>query len=279
MRLMLALALGVCVPASGVWAGPQESTNSIELVKARAELERIEKLVEGGGVPRNRLVEAREAVKEAEEQSLLRRTLYGSLKIEELSEPLTQQMLESARSLVARQQARLDNHKKLIEAGVASRASLSPLSEELDLRRKALDLAESQARLWNDLAEMARAEQQRQLEAEQTAALQSGEDESSYGVLAAARIRQLESEFEGAFSRVLPVSARGDTAFHRTMRLNHTGRIDVAVNPDSAEGQWLRRWLDRMGIPYLAFRTAVRGAATAPHIHIGPPSTRLRNAD
>lgn len=278
MRALLTLALFVYLQTSGIFATSPASIGSLEVAKAKAELERIEKLVADGGLPRNRLEEARLALTEAEQHAFLRRTLYGSLKMEELTEPLTRQMLDSAQNLIDRQQHRIDTQKKLIEAGVVSRISVDPLLEELELRRKTLQVAEAQARLWNDLAEMARAEQQRQVEAEQAAA-QSGEDELSYSGLAQVRLKQLEKEFETSFSRTLPVSARGDTAFHRTMGLNHTGRVDVAVNPDSAEGQWLRRYLDRTGIPYLAFRTAVKGAATAPHIHIGPPSTRLRSAD
>ncbi|MBS1829300.1 MAG: hypothetical protein JST93_28615 [Acidobacteria bacterium] len=271
MRLLLPLALVVSLLAPG-----SESVESMEVLKAKQELQRIEKLVADGGLPRNKLDEARSAVQEAEQQAFLRRTLYGSLKMEDLNEPLTRQMLESAKNLIERQERRIAAQQRLVEAGVVSRLSLDPLKEELALRHKTLEVAEAQARLWNDLAEMARAEQQRQSEAEQTAAT---EDEPSYGGLPPTRLRAIEKEFETAFSRNLPVSAKGDTAFHRTMGLNHTGRVDVAVNPDSAEGQWLRRYLDRTGIPYLAFRTAVKGAATAPHIHIGPPSTRLRSSD
>ncbi|MBL8174822.1 MAG: hypothetical protein JNK48_09130 [Bryobacterales bacterium] len=270
MRVLLPLALFVSLLA-------QAALDSPDLAKAKAELDRIEKLVAGGGLPRLRLEEARLALQEAEQQAFLRSTLYGTLRVEELTEPLTRQMLDSAAKLVERQQQRIDAHRKLIEAGVASRLSLNALLEELEHRRKTLELAQAQAHLWSDLAEMARAEQQRNLEAESAAS--ATEDEPAYGGLATARLRQIEKEFATAFSRSLPVSARGDTAFHRTMGLNHSGRIDVAVNPDSAEGQWLRRFLDRTGIPYLAFRTAVKGAATAPHIHIGPPSTRLRSAD
>jgi hypothetical protein len=36
--------------------------------------------------------------------------------------------------------------------------------------------------------------------------------------------------------------------------------------------------LERLQTPYLAFRSAVVGAATAPHIHIGTGSTRLKLA-
>jgi hypothetical protein len=32
-------------------------------------------------------------------------------------------------------------------------------------------------------------------------------------------------------------------------------------------------------VPYFLFRAAVRGKASAAHIHIGPPSLRLKRAD
>ncbi|MGH9663230.1 MAG: hypothetical protein ACRD9L_02260, partial [Bryobacteraceae bacterium] len=56
---------------------------------------------------------------------------------------------------------------------------------------------------------------------------------------------------------------------------DHRGRIDVGLNPDQPEGVWLRHYLESHEIPYFAFRAAVAGKATAPHIHIGPGSTRL----
>ena len=88
-------------------------------------------------------------------------------------------------------------------------------------------------------------------------------------------LKALTLAFEKHFSEPFPVSARGMTAVHRALGFDHTGRVDVAVNPDSAEGIWLREYLDAKAIPYYAFRTAIAGKATAPHIHIGPGSTRL----
>src|SRR5262249_23162906 len=142
-------------------------------------------------------------------------------------------------------------------------------------------MAEERSHLFEELAGMARAEEQRlaNLEAEQQAELAKAEEDPSYGLLPQVRVKQLEKEFETAFLRPLPVSARGDTGFHRALGFNHTGRIDVAVAPDSPEGRWLRNWLERGHVPYLAFKSFVPGQASAPHIHIGPPSLRLRAAD
>lgn len=251
--------------------------NTQELTAAKAEIARIEKLVEAGAVPPSRLQQAREALAEAGNQDVLRRTLYGSLRMEDLTEELANQMLASAHKLVAGQQSRLEHARALVDQGVAARTSLEPLQEELDNRRKTLAVAEERVKLWGDLTAMARAEQARfaSLEAERAAALQS-EDAAGAGIFSPSKARQLEADFEKVFHRDLPVTARGDTAFHRALGFDHTGRMDVGVNPSSAEGQWLSNWLDHGGIHYIAFSTAVRGQASAPHIHIGPPSSRLR---
>jgi hypothetical protein len=55
--------------------------------------------------------------------------------------------------------------------------------------------------------------------------------------------------------------------------------VDVALNPDQQEGLWLRKYLESRKIPYFAFRAALPGKATGPHIHMGPPSQRLVSAD
>ena len=79
------------------------------------------------------------------------------------------------------------------------------------------------------------------------------------------------------FGEALPVSAMGDTAVHRALGFDHRGRVDVALSPDSAEGEWLRLYLTVKRIPFFVFRQAVPGKATGAHIHIGPMSTRLAN--
>jgi hypothetical protein len=261
--------------------GQQQPPEPSDTVQAKAEYERIEKLVREGGLPVKSLEEARASMREAEDRALLKRTLYGSMAVEDLTEPLAREMVESAARLVETQKTKVEAAKKLIEEGVLGRMSLTPHLEELDLRRKALGLAESRARLWNQLVEMAQAEQQRlaEMEASERAALERAEQDPGYGILPPGRIRQLEREYEERFARTLPVSARGDTTFHRALGFNHAGRIDVALNPDSREGRWLRAWLERMGVPYIAFRAALRGRSSAPHIHIGPPSLRLGNSD
>ena len=80
--------------------------------------------------------------------------------------------------------------------------------------------------------------------------------------------------FAARFSRALPVSAFGQSTVHDRMGFDHRNAVDVAVHPDSVEGQALIAHLRGKGIPFIAFRRAVSGSATGAHIHIGRPSHR-----
>ena len=81
------------------------------------------------------------------------------------------------------------------------------------------------------------------------------------------------------FGRALPVSAMGQSATHERMGLDHRDAIDVAIRPDSEEGRWLMAYLRNAGIPFIAFRSKLRGWATGAHIHIGKPSLRIEHAN
>jgi hypothetical protein len=90
-----------------------------------------------------------------------------------------------------------------------------------------------------------------------------------------AEVEKIEKFFSSTFGRRLPISALGQTATHDRMRFDHRNSVDVALNPESTEGQSVLRYLRQAGIPFIAFRGAVAGAATGAHIHIGKPSPRL----
>ncbi|HTF93985.1 MAG TPA: hypothetical protein VK632_13120 [Verrucomicrobiae bacterium] len=83
---------------------------------------------------------------------------------------------------------------------------------------------------------------------------------------------KIEAFFTRTFGRALPISALGQTATHDRLHLDHHNAMDVALHPDSKEGQTLLNYLRQAGIPFMAFRGAVSGAATGAHIHIGKPS-------
>lgn len=85
---------------------------------------------------------------------------------------------------------------------------------------------------------------------------------------------KIEKFFTQTFGRALPISAYGQTATHDRLRFDHQGALDVALHPDSNEGRSLLAHLRHAGIPFIAFRNAMPGAATGAHIHIGKPSFR-----
>ena len=90
-----------------------------------------------------------------------------------------------------------------------------------------------------------------------------------------AEMPRVEKFFSQTFGRRLPITALGQSDTHNRLGLNHRHAIDVGLHPDSGEGQALINYLRKSGIPFLAFRGAIPGIATGPHIHIGQPSSRL----
>jgi hypothetical protein len=81
--------------------------------------------------------------------------------------------------------------------------------------------------------------------------------------------------FLARFGHALPISAMGQSVTHDRMGLDHTDAMDVAIRPDTKEGQGLMAYLRKAGIPFIAFRSKLRGWATGAHIHIGRPSPKL----
>jgi hypothetical protein len=86
---------------------------------------------------------------------------------------------------------------------------------------------------------------------------------------------KVDAFFRLKFAKPLPLSAVGQTATHNQLGFDHREAVDVAVHPDSVEGQALIGYLASQGISFIAIRGAIPGSATGAHIHIGPPSKRL----
>ena len=84
----------------------------------------------------------------------------------------------------------------------------------------------------------------------------------------------IEMFFQQTFKRPLPIAVFGQGAIHNQWRLDHRNAMDISLNPDGVEGQALIKYLQINGIPFSAFRAAIPGVATGPHIHIGMPSHR-----
>jgi hypothetical protein len=86
---------------------------------------------------------------------------------------------------------------------------------------------------------------------------------------------RIERFFSQTFGRSLPIAAKGQSATHNRFGFDHRDAMDVALHPDSVEGKALINQLRKAGIPFIAFRSAIPGASTGPHIHIGKPSGRI----
>ena len=85
---------------------------------------------------------------------------------------------------------------------------------------------------------------------------------------------KIQRFFSDTFHKQLPIAVFGQGAIHERWRLDHRNAMDIQLHPDGVEGRALLDYLQRNGIPYSAFRSAIPGTATGPHIHIGRPSHR-----
>lgn len=86
---------------------------------------------------------------------------------------------------------------------------------------------------------------------------------------------KIEEFFVAKFKKPLPLSAFGQSDLHTRWGWDHRNGMDIGLHPDSAEGRALIQFLRAESIPFLAFRGAVPGVATGPHIHIGNRSPRI----
>ena len=261
--ILLACGVSLCGQTSG----------DPEILRAKEEIERLRKLVDAGAAPALQLRKAEEAVVDAEDAATLRKTLYGS----DLSEAQTDEMVAAAERRLERRQSAYDAARKVVDAGAAAPISLNPLQEQIDFARKEYALAQSRAALTEEIAMFAELEEtlSARLAHAPGEAAAMAERFDGDGVFTMRQFGEAKAAFEAHFGEKLPVSAMGETAVHRSLGFDHRGRVDVAVQPDSLEGRWLREYLEQNRIPFFAFRQAVRGKATGAHIHIGPMSTRL----
>ena len=244
----------------------------------------IQKLADAGAASRKQVEQAVSALRQAQDDALIAEVLDTLVAVEEITEEQSAEATGAAARRLERQLAQLAQQAQLVSEGVAPRTSLVPFEEELDRSRRLVDAMEQRARGLADIVAMIRSEQDASDQQPEPHSIAGGAiaritrfaGENKFGN---DEFKHVVLEFEKKFDHKLPVSARGDTALHRSMGFDHRGRVDVALNPDGLEGRWLMRFLEQQKIPFFAFRTAVRGQATAPHIHLGPPSTRFRASD
>jgi uncharacterized membrane-anchored protein YhcB (DUF1043 family) len=254
-----------------------QDAGSLDVIRARADLERLRGLVQVGAIAPAKLSEAEDALGDAQDDQVLRGTLYGSITAQDLTEKQADDMVAAAQRRLDRQKAKLDRYQKLVDAGVLARNELEPIQMELESRRVTVDLAENRSHLLQELAAQAKTESALMRDDHADHSLMQRFDGD--GVFSPGDLKKVQTAFEAHFHKLLPISANGETSVHRALGFDHRGRVDVALNPDQPEGAWLRAYLQHQDIPFYAFRAALPGRATGPHIHIGPGSTRLRAAD
>jgi hypothetical protein len=243
-----------------------------DVLRARVAIQRLRALVEAGAIPRIQLEQAEDALGDAQDMAVLRRTIYG----QDITEEQSHDMVAASQRRLDRRQKQLHRARGLVDSGIAAKNDLDPLVEQVDYARKEYELAVSRATLNRELVDMARAEQIRQSrEPGLTGGARASVRYDGAGVFTPAQFQQVSAAFERRFAKPLPVSAMGETAVHRALGFDHRGRVDVALNPDQPEGVWLRQYLEARRIPYFAFWQAAPGKATGAHIHIGPESTRF----
>ena len=253
---------------------------------AQKDLDRVRELVEMGALARIKLTEAQQNLGDAQDDAVLARTLYGDLPAKDWTDQMAQEGMAAAERRVQRQQERLDQTRQLVDQGFIAQSALAPVQAELTTRQTKLDLARLQARQLDSVASLAKLEESIVQSEEAARSVQSDlvldgmEHFEGSGQFKEARdLKPIETAFERKFERELPISADGETNLHRSLGLDHRGRVDVAVAPNTPEGIWLRGYLKSRDIPYYAFTHAMPGKATGAHIHIGPGSTRLTEAD
>jgi hypothetical protein len=232
-----------------------------------------------GLVPLSKVDQAKDSIASARDMELLNAPLSTS----DLTEERAAQLLQAAQRQVDRAKTKLDAAHALVDAGLTPLRSLDDPTGELSQAQSTYGLTVSRTELVKQVAEMARLEEQLPVPqvppGAATEALESAppvmEKFAGDGSFTPTDFARVKNAFEQKFHSPLPVSAEGETAVHMAMGFDHRNRVDVALLPDTAQGVWLRHYLEASAIPYFAFRSAVPGKATAAHIHIGPASTHL----
>ena len=229
------------------------------------------------------LITPEELEADADDSAILLRTmrmvtvddLMTSAALRDITEQDARDMLDAAERMADRGDKRFERIDDLVTRGAAPADAAASAREEAVRRHNTLDLVTDRAAMLSELIEMARADDNGPGGARRTG-FGTVRYDGSGRLIRPAELATLSASFQKRFSRALPISAWGETAMHAMLGFDHHGRVDVAVGPDGPEGRWIRAWLERAHIPYYAFRTAMLGRSTGPHIHIGPGSVRVR---
>ena len=188
-------------------------------------------------------------------------------------------LLELQKQDVERAGAQVEKSRELLELGVIAKRQLE--ESEQRLAQAQGKVAETQKQIESVeqmIAEVNAAEQLAKMPAPSQGTYRAGGMLVRYvGATrwAMSDLTKVEAFFRLKFNRPLPISALGQTETHSRLGFDHHDAVDVAVHPDSPEGQELSDYLRTQGISFIAIRGAIPGSATGAHIHIGSPSKRV----
>jgi hypothetical protein len=203
-----------------------------------------------------------------------RELVRSLLESKDLTEDQSNALVRAAGRRYMRRKQAFATARQAVDAGKAAAGVLEPLRQDMDSARKVCDVAESLGRRTQDMAATAQADWELERRLAYIPSTMVGLAERFDGVseFTEKDLGTMEQAFLTHFGKPMPISARGDSAVHRTMGFDHRGRFDVAVSPSQPEGVWVRRYLTEKHVTFFAFRSAVPGRATGAHIHIGPAS-------
>jgi len=193
-----------------------------------------------------------------------------------------QKLLALYQETVKKAEQKRDQTQKLFEAGLIARVDLE--KAELAVTNAGVKVSETQQQI--NAADTQIAQVLIEVEGEKQIAklgpIRRGSlirttsfiRYNGVGAWSLSQAGKIEMFFQQAFKRPLPIAVFGQGAIHNQWRLDHHNAMDISLNPDGPEGVALINFLQSNGIPFSAFRTAIPGVATGPHIHIGMPSHR-----
>jgi hypothetical protein len=193
-----------------------------------------------------------------------------------------QEVIKFQEQEVANATAKVEQIRQLVADGLIARNELAAVEQEVATAQAKLDATKKQIAESDNLIAQIRDAETAEKAAAKAQAAQSRKlvqpvsmRYSGMSGWALANISNVQTFFTNTFGRKLPISTLGQSATHNAMRWDHRNSADVGIRPDSAEGRALIGFLRSNGIPFLAFRGAIPGVSTGPHIHIGYPSSRL----
>jgi hypothetical protein len=261
--LTLALGLSLCAPESAAW---QKSRRATRAKKAAAQSKPEAQPVSEVARLREQLVQATKEYKSSLEQLI---TLY------EAEVKRADERVVKSRELY---QAGLVSKRALDEDALAAEAARAKVAR-VEGQLKSADVQITQTLVEAEAEEAAaKALAKAKLSPRTTGGVLTTTAYIRYGGARAWSINEAGAVMQfytRSFGRQLPVSSFGQSPVHDRWGYAHHNAMDVGVRPDSAEGQALMEYLRASGIPFTAFRWAIPGTATGPHIHIGRPSHKI----